>query len=133
MSSAQKAAWFNLIVIVATALLVAALYPTLGARAAGGFGLLGLCGLAVLFYRSKRGQVMFDERDTMIQRRALAWAYAVLWLVFVAAVMAAPAVYGDSVPVFAVQSALWAAFLVLIGVQSIATLILYGRGTGDGR
>ncbi|HEX3727968.1 MAG TPA: hypothetical protein VHV08_17070 [Pirellulales bacterium] len=127
MTSAQKHAWFNLVVVLLTAITVLSLYPWLGERAYGGFGLLGFCGFAALFHWRRRGQVVSDERDALINRRANLWAYTVLWVVFVAAVMLAPRIFGDSVPTRVIETSVWIAFMLMLGVQSIAALIQYGR------
>ena len=132
MSATQKAAWFNLMVVALTATVVLTLYPMLGARASGGFGVLGFVGLAALFYRRQRGRAVSDERDVMIYHRANVWAYTVLWVCFVASALAAPAVFGDSVPVAVIQSSVWVAFMIVLGVHSIATLVQHGRAIADG-
>jgi hypothetical protein len=128
MTALQKQAWFNLAVVVATLVLVLSLYPQMGAKAMGGFGLFGLVGLGVLFQWRRRGRVVTDERDTAINRVAIAWSYAVLWATIVACAMLAPTIYGDAVPMPVVQNFVWWAFMLLITVQSIVTLIVYRRG-----
>src|SRR5437899_10058017 len=96
MSATQKFAWFNLAVIALTLVVVLALLPFLGKGALGGFGFLGIIGLGPLFFRKRPGQVVADERDILIQRRAWILAYALFWVVFVlAAVLFAPLVYGQ--------------------------------------
>jgi len=128
MSALQKHAWFNLIVVALTAITVASLYPSLGAKAYGGFGVLGLCGLGALFHWRRGKRVVTDERDEMINRRAMVWGYGVLWVVFVLAALVAPAVYGQAVPIMVIESSVWVAFMILIATQSIAALVQYGRG-----
>src|SRR5271155_5604416 len=61
MSAMQKFAWFNLIVIGTTLVVVLALVP-FGKGALGGFGLLGLLGFGPFFFRRKPGKVLMDER-----------------------------------------------------------------------
>jgi hypothetical protein len=132
MSAAQKAAWFNLIVIVLTIVTVAALSPRFGARAAGGFGTLGLCGVSGIFFLRRRGRVVSDERDVLINHRSNIVAYSVFWLAFVAAVMSAQPIFGDSVPVNVIQWSVWVSFMIVLGVQAIATLVQYGIGAPHG-
>jgi hypothetical protein len=67
----------------------------------------------------------------MIHRRATNWAFATLWIAFVAFAVAASTLFGDSVPVIVVQSSVWVAWMILFGVQAIATLVLYGRAMSD--
>jgi hypothetical protein len=50
----------------------------------------------------------------------------------VLAVMLAPSVFGETVPIVVVQGSLWVAFMILLGVQSIAALAQYGWGNGHG-
>jgi hypothetical protein len=130
MTAVQKHAWFNLAVVVASLIVVLALTPFGGRGATGGFGLLGLLGLGPLFFRRKGGGIVLDERDQEISRRSLLVAYTVFWLVFVAACVSLPALYGwgGSVPVFVVQSSVFVACMLVVGVSSVATLVQYGLG-----
>jgi hypothetical protein len=129
MNAPQKQAWFNLVVVLLTAALVASLYPWLGVRAQGGFALLVFCGFGALFHWRHPDKVATDERDVLINRRASLWAYSVLWIVFVSAALLAPRIYGDAVPVIAIQASVWIAFMLMLGVQSIAALVQYGRAS----
>jgi hypothetical protein len=128
MLPAQKQAWFTLAVIGVTVVVVAALVPLMGRGAMGGFGILGLIGLGPLFYRRKGGRVLTDERDVMIQRRAVVIAYSAFWLIFVAAGVLVPFVYPESVPSWLVGASVWGAFMLFMTVLSVATLVQYGRG-----
>jgi hypothetical protein len=127
MTAAQKAAWLNLIVIASATIVVVALYPAFGSKAFAGLSLLALCALNVLFHWGRGRRVVSDERDEHINRRAVVWAYGVLWLAFVSAALLAPLVFGQAVPVRVIQNSVWVAFMILIGVQSIAVLVQYGR------
>ncbi|MFH1264960.1 MAG: hypothetical protein ABIK89_04490, partial [Planctomycetota bacterium] len=95
-----------------------------------GFGLLGLLGFGPLFLRKKKGDVVADERDTLIQRRSVILGYSVLWLVFVGGSCLAPLWYGmdGSVPVVTIVAFPWYATVFFIGVMSVATLVQYNRG-----
>ena len=92
MNKAQKIAWFNIIVLGTTASLtgVSILVVWLIAgmpRALGGLGFLGLCGvmgLSPLIFRRKEGEVSFDERDQLINYRAVLFAYSIFWPAFTA-------------------------------------------------
>jgi hypothetical protein len=134
MNASQKLAWFNLAVVVFTGAAVLALLPVLGRGALGGFGLLGLLGFGVLFYRRRHGQVLSDERDALIQKRSWLLAYTVFWVVFVlAAALLAPAVYGEEggVPVVVAQASVFCAWMLVLAVASVATLVQYAGGAGD--
>ena len=130
MTLIQKQAWFNLGVVVASVIVVLALTPFLGRGALGGFGLLGFLGLMPLLVRQKGGGVVVDERDREVCRRSMLAAYTVFWVVFVAACMALPTLYGwsGSVPVIEAQSSVFVAWILVVGVSSVATLIQYGLG-----
>jgi hypothetical protein len=127
MSALQKQACFNLTVVVVTLLVVAALTPW-GKGALGGFGLLGLLGLSVLFFRRKPGQVLADERDAVIVRRSWFVAYTVFWMAFIAVGTLASLRYPESVPTILVQAGLWGAISLVFLVQSVTALVLYARG-----
>ncbi len=135
MCKTQKEALFNLVIVTLTLAMVLALYPFLGRRAAGGFGMLGFLGFGPLFYWRHRGQVIADERDQLIRRRATIFAYTVFWLAFVASSMLAWAVYGGNgaVPVPVLMNAVWVGLMLVIGMHAIATLVQYGRGGCDAR
>ncbi len=134
MSATQKWAWFNLVVLGLTLGAVLALLPLLGQRAFGCFGLLGVLGFGPFFFRKKPGQVLMDERDTLIQRRSWVLAYSLFWVVFVlAAVFLSAAVYGEegSVPVIVVRMSVAGAFMFLYALASIAILVQYAGGSRD--
>jgi hypothetical protein len=99
----------------------------------GGFGLLGLLGLTPFLFRKGEGKIVCDERDQLINQRSVIAAYSVFWLVFVAACMTLPAVYGwnGAVPVVVVMSSVFVAMMVIVLVTSLATLVQYGRGGAD--
>src|SRR5215207_6192648 len=128
MSALQKWAWFHLAVIAGTLVAVLALLPFLGKGALGGFGFLGLTGFGPLFFRSKPGQVLIDERDTLIQWRSWVLAYSLFWVVFVlAAVLLSAVVYGQegAVPVWVVQSSVFCFFMLVHALASLAILVQY--------
>jgi hypothetical protein len=131
MSAMQKHAWFNLAVVLLSTIVVIALIPVLGVqRAQGGFGILGFLGFGPLFFLRRAGAVVSDERDGSILVRSWVIAYAVFWLVFVAACVAAPFSFGSSgaVPVVLIQVSVWCALILVVGVGSVATLVQYGWG-----
>jgi hypothetical protein len=134
MTATQRFAWFNLAVIGLTLAVVLLLLAFIGKGALGGFGILGLIGFGPVFFRRRQGQIVADERDQQIQRRAWIIGYAVFWVLFVlTAVLVAPLVYGQegSVPVWAVQMSVFAGFMTVYAVGSIAILVQYAGGTMD--
>lgn len=132
MSAMQKFAWFNLIVIALTLVVVLASLPFLGKGALGGFGFLGFLGLGALFLRKKAGQVVADERDQLIQRRAWVLAQTAVWVAFVlAAALLSPLIYGaeGAIPVRIVQIGVYCALMFLYALASVAILVQYAGGT----
>jgi hypothetical protein len=132
----QKFAWFNLAVIAFALAAVLSLLPFLGKGALGACGFAGLLGFGVLFFRQKPGQVLIDERDTLIQQRSWFLAYVLFWLVFVlAAAVLSPLVYGPdgAVPVWVVQWSVFFGFMLVYALASIAILVQYVGGPRDGQ
>jgi hypothetical protein len=130
MSAAQKFAWFNLMVVLLSLCAVVSLFPMIGAqRAQAGLAFLGLLGLSPFFLRRKKGQAVFDERDTLIQRRSVIAAYAAVWLVLFGGIGLAALFYGvdGAVPVVVIMVFSAYAVMVIYAVTSIATLVQYGR------
>jgi len=135
MSTGQKQAWFILVFVVLSLIVVLALTPMLGfKRAQGGLGLLGFSGIAPLLFRKKPGVFAYDERDALIQMRSWFIAYGVFWVIFVLVCVSAPFTFGWSgtVPVFFVQMSVFYGMILVLGVSSLATLIQYGWGGSDG-
>ena len=83
-----------------------------------------------LFFFNKRKTTVFDERDQFILIRATLVSYVVLWLYFIAACIYAwlTAAPERSISVNVMPMVIVGGIAVFIVVQSIATLIQYGRG-----
>ena len=140
MNRFQKLAWFNLIVILITltlsAIAVSVFYFVVDLpirRALGGFGFMGitgLMGLSPVLYKKERGKVSFDERDELINYRAVLAAYSVFWLVFTAACMIPWSIIGPSgsISVNVLPIMLFGIGITLALVHSLVILIQYGRG-----
>ena len=144
MSRAQKTARFNLIVILIalslSAIAVSVFYFVVDLpirRAFGGFGFMGitgLMGLSPLLYKKEGGKVSFDERDELINYRAVLAAYSVFWLVFTAACMIPWSIIGPSgsISVNVLPIMLFGIGITLMLVHSLVILVQYGRGGKDG-
>lgn len=131
MSAMQKLAWFNLSVILLSLCVVLSLLPIVGAtRAQAGLGILGLLGLSPILFRRKKGQLVVDERDTLIHRKSVIVGYSVFWLLFVGACCLSGWFYGmdGAVPVLVIMTFPFYAMIVLFAVTSVATLVQYGLG-----
>jgi len=144
MNRAQKIARFNLIVILIaltlSAIAVSVFYfvvdlPIRGAFGGFGFmGITGLMGLSPLLYKKERGKVSFDERDELINYRAVLVAYSVFWLVFTAACMIPWSIIGPSgsISVNVLPIMLFGIGITLMLVHSLVILVQYGRRGKDG-
>ena len=140
---AQKTAWFTLVVVlVALGLSVGAFgigFFILGVpthRAAAGFGffgIMGLLGLVPILFRKNKEKVQCDERDLMIHRNAIVAAYAIFWVVFVAAAMIPWFVKGPdgTIPVNYLPWMVFGGMFLVELVQAVVTLTQYGRGGKD--
>ena len=139
MNKTQKIERFNLIVILTaltlSAIAVSVFYFVVDLpirRALGGLGFLGiagLIGLSPILFGKRRGQISFDERDQLIHIRATVVAYSVFWLVFAAACMIPWWILetGAAIPVVVLPAMLAGGFVIVQLVQSVATLVQYGR------
>ena len=92
----------------------------------------GLLWLFLFFFnksRKRKGTTEFDERDQLILIRATLAAYVVLWLYFIVACIYAwlSAAPERSISVNVMPMAIVGGIAVFLIVQSIATLIQYGR------
>jgi hypothetical protein len=143
MNTAQKIAWFTLVVLaLALGLSVAAscaAYFVFGLpvrRAASGFafvGIMGLLGLIPILFKKDKDRMQCDERDLAIHRTATIAAYAIFWVLFVAAAMVPWFIVGPD-GLIPVNCLLWMVFggmFVVMLVQAIVTLTQYGW-TGKG-
>jgi len=131
MTATQKNAWFSLAVILVSLIAVGCLYPFIGWKANGALGLCGLLGFGPLFYRKRSSEVVMDERDLLIEKRAALIGYSVFWVVYVLlASLFAPMVFGKagSIPVLVVQWSVFYALILFLGVKSLATLVQYTKG-----
>ena len=140
MNRAQKIAWFNLIVLLTalglSTIAIGVFYFIVGLPmrdALGGFGfmgVLGLLGLTPILFRKDKGKVQYDERDLTICRKAAVVAYAIFWVLFVAAAMVPFFVLGPDgiVSVVYLCAMVLGGFLTVTLLQSIVTLKEYGWG-----
>jgi hypothetical protein len=138
MNRQQKNAKFNLIVILAALELSVTTfgitYLIVGLpihRALGGFGVIGIMGLAGLspfLYKKNQGKVDFDERDVMIKKRAWLGAYSIFWFLFVLAAMIPFFILGPkgTISVKYLPAMVFGGMFVALLVQSIVMLEEYG-------
>jgi hypothetical protein len=136
MTVQQKVAWFNLAVLAASVAAYLVLLPFLGpGPALGAFGICGLWGLTVLFYRRRKGEVLIDERDALISARAQLAGLWIFWECWIAACMITWGVlrylkHQETVAVDILPQMVGGGMIVFVLVHSVATLLQYARRRG---
>jgi hypothetical protein len=133
MSDSEKWAWWALGVVLLTIGAYAAflLFIGHGPATASVFALLALTALPASSRRYFRGRT-FDEREREIANKAWRAGFSAVWLLLGGLVLAIGFVKGwDAtlvLPVWNLVETLYWAFLVVGGVEAVATLILYRGG-----
>ena len=137
MTRFQKIALFNVIVIslavVLTVITVGVLALTIGMPAAwGGLGVMGVCGLLGLspvLFRKAPNLVDFDERDVLINYKAVVVAYSFFFPAFTLACLVPWFVIGvrGTVPANVLPMMLMGTVIALTFIHSAAVLIQHGR------
>jgi len=135
----ERQAWLTLVAATAALTLFCVLVALvgLGSRsvAPAAFGLLGLVGAArrIGTRERKAGKVVMDERDHEIERMATLLAYNVFWALFVGAAIGPFFLLGPGtimrVPTYALTFTPLVAVCVFFLVNSLATIVLYRRGS----
>ena len=97
-------------------------------------GLLWLLPYIQHKFRKDKKKITFDERDQLIHKRAVMVSYVALWLYFVAACVITWCIVGPngSISVNVMPLMLVGGLVLFNCVQSLASLIQYGRGAEDG-
>ena len=139
MNRAQKIAWL-LVAAISLALLLSCIAVGIGllyfrvgwpkALAGLGFmGITGLGGLGPLIFKEDKGKVPFDERDTLINRRAALAGFGTAYLVVSLACMMPFFILGPraSISVGWLPWIFFGAGISHFFVHSVALLIQYGR------
>lgn len=132
MTESEKSAWWILGVVALTILAYVAFVRFLGNGPASQsvFALLALASIPA--YRQRAHKRQFDEREIDIARKSLLAGLRSLWVAFVTGVVLLGVVKGWdttlSIPVWMLASAIWWAAMLLLAVESVATLVLY-RGS----
>jgi len=132
MNRLQKMAWYNLIVVATVLLVTVGVIAVLSwkfgwqkARSGlGVMGLFGLCGLSAVLFRRKKSKVDFDERDKLIQQRALLAAYTTFWPLWVLGSMVVWAIIGPkgsiSVNVLPIFVLVGGILVILLKIEKIS-------------
>ena len=142
MNRVQKIAW-SLVVTISVAFLlsciaIAILYVKVGMpKALAGLGFMGIAGLggfSALIFQTEKGKVTLDERDRLINRRAVLAGFGTSYLLVGLACMIPFFILGPkaSISITWLPYIFMGAGLSMFFVHSVAILIQYGRGGKDG-
>jgi len=143
MNRYQKLMWFNLIVITATIIITTtAIAIELRMRGYSTIGpwfvaIAALLRLNPFLFKKPLGpnEVVCDERDSFILKRALSFAYTTFWIVFTLSCFLSFLIIGprSSVPTITLPLMAIGGALYIKIVCSVAILVQYGRGGKDGK
>ncbi len=134
MNRAQNLAWFNLIVItttIAVSVIATAIEINLRGYSTIGFWvfalLLASLKLKPYLFKKTENKVLFDERDNLIQKRALSFAYTTFWWVFLISSFSSFLIIGpkNSVPTITLPIIVIGGALFIKIVCSIDILVQY--------
>ena len=131
MNALQKVAWTELIVAVMAFAIVLALYPWLGERAIGAFGLLGFLLITPLFMIRRGDRIVSDERDRGIELLAKYWGFGTGWMLLVLSLIAIAMWHGyhkQDIPTKPIFALIWIQFAVCYAVKGAASLYFYRGG-----
>jgi len=134
MPDSEKWAWWTLGVVALTVAAYGAFLAFLGHGPAtpSVFALLALTSLPASSRRHLKGP-SFDEREREIAGKAQLFGFRAFWLAFVVVLVAVGFVRGWSgtltLPVWAFSEVIFLAFILVVGVESLTTILLYRDGT----
>lgn len=125
----ERMAWFILAVLLLTliayfTLLILTRNPE-GSQAA--FAISALLGFGGLFAVGRKGKIEGDEHDRLIALKAGRAGFIVFWFYFIAYGLLSMRLWDHSptMPSYLMSTLIWTGLCVLMGAQSIATLIYY--------
>ena len=134
MSNPEKWAWWTLGVVVMTIAAFAAFFAFVGYGPAinSVFALLALTALPASSRRLFGGRA-FDERELEISNKALRAGFGAFWLGFIALFVAIGFIKGWdatlTVPVWTLAEVVCWAWILVLGVQAMTTIILCRDGS----
>ena len=133
MSDSEKWGWWTIGVVALTIAAYGVFCAFLGHGPATSsvFALLALTAIPASSRRYFKGRA-FDERQRAIASKAVRAGFSAFWMVFGGLIMAIYFIKGWdatlSVPVWALMETLLWATLLILGVQSLTTIVLYRGG-----
>lgn len=143
MNRAQKIAWYSITVLMIVFFIALGMVYWIGTTEGWDKSALGLCFLGLsciagtgplVFRQDKTQNVQRDERDTLIELRALYAGYSACYCYFLATGMTLVLTHDihEAVQVMWLLPMLIGGYVVTELVHSIAILSQYGRGGRDG-
>ena len=129
MNALQKVAWIELIVAIVASVVVLGAIPLLGERSTDLYGLLAIVAVIYPFLmRPKGGEIVKDERDNEIAKRAEYWGGSTAWMFFVISMIVISMWHNtQDVPTKYLFALIWIQFAVYIGVKGATALVFYRR------
>jgi magnesium-transporting ATPase (P-type) len=133
MSDSEKWAWWTLGVVVLTIAAYGTFLAFLrhGPTTSSVFALLALTAIPASSRRHLKGRT-FDEREREIANKSLLAGFRAFWLAFIVLILAIGFIKGWdtilTVPVWTLAETLWWAVILVLGVQSLTTIVLYRGG-----
>ena len=131
MSAMEKVAWTELLVSLAAVLVVTALTPWLGSAATAGFAVVGLIVFSALFLRKRGRQIVVDERDREIARKAKDISVGISWMTLVTVLAIAgtwSTVNGDhAVSTVLLNWLIWSQFVIVYAIHGLVSIVMYRR------
>jgi len=130
----QKASWYTLAVVflAVTAYLILSLF--IGPKAAlSAFGFLGFIGLSAKYYKNRKGEVLADERDSEIARKAMHAGFFIFMLYAIVAFLAIwfwPD-FEEAIPKYIFFSYVVLGWIIFESTRAITTLLLYRADTPE--
>jgi hypothetical protein len=139
MNRKQKISWWTIscfsVALILSVISVAILYSISGfpvANAGLGFlGLTGFAGLGTVIFKKDPGVVSFDERDHLINLKAVRAGFGLSYGIFIASCMG---VYTycktQSIEVISIETLpmfIWPPFVAVFLGHAVTTLVLYGK------
>lgn len=131
MSAMEKVAWTELVVSLVVSALVVALFPWLGMVSLSAFALMALITLSGLLLRRRGNEVVVDERDRDIERRAIRIAASVSWMCLLGGLiiscMWSAYVRNNAVPTSILSWLVWTQFPIIYGIKGFMSIYAYRR------
>ena len=131
MNTMEKVAWTELIVSLGTVVVVTGIYPWLGSAATGAFGLLGLLACSLWFVKRRGEEVIVDERDREIERKAtrhgVEAAWMALFLALIAIVLWSSYFNNKIVATGLLTWLIWIQFAICYAVKGLVAVVIYRR------